>query len=75
MKRIRDVNGRQKTKDVTLLEVLSDWTAVGHLIGAGEGGAERPDLKWAESVLSVECERVQTGRSAIARWSAERERL
>lgn len=25
-------------------ELLSDWSAVGHLAGAGEGGAERPDL-------------------------------
>lgn len=34
------------------------WSAVGHLDGAGEGGAERPDLRWAELARSVEWERV-----------------
>lgn len=42
-------------------EQLSDWLAAGHLVGAGDGGAECPDLRWAEwveSALSVDCERV-----------------
>lgn len=51
------------------------WPAAGHLVRAGEGGAERPDLRWAEPARSVEWERMSTGRSAIARWSADRERL
>lgn len=36
----------------------SDWSAAGHLVSAGEGGAERLDLRWEESARSVECERV-----------------
>lgn len=42
----------------TELELLSDWSAAGHLVGAGEGGAERLELRWEESALSVEWERV-----------------
>lgn len=49
---------------------MDDLSAIGHLVRAGEGGAERLDLRWAESARSVDCERA----SAIALWSAERER-
>lgn len=39
-------------------ELLFDWSDAGHLVRAGEGGAERPDLRCAESARSVEWERV-----------------
>lgn len=40
------------------MELLSNSMAEGHLIRAGEGGADRPDLMCVESDRSVECERV-----------------
>lgn len=45
-------------KKMNTLKQVSDWPAAGHLVGAGEGGAECLDLGWAESALSMECERV-----------------
>lgn len=49
----------------------------GHLVKAGEGGAERPegkdgmDLMRAESGRSVDREREVVVRSSAGRWSAD----
>lgn len=49
--------------------------AADHLLKLGDGGAERRARGWAEPARSLERERAPAGRSAIARWSADRERL
>ena len=44
--------------NTTQMKLFSDRSVASHLVQAGEGGAERPDLRWTKSDLSVECERV-----------------
>lgn len=56
-------------------------SGLGHLVKAGEGGAECPDgrvgmddlMWWPSGGRSVERERVYMGRSIAGRWSAERD--
>ena len=60
-----------------ILGISRGWgCGLGHLVKAGEGGADLPDgrdgmdLMWVESGRSVERER-EAGRSRAGRWSAD----